>query len=112
MDQLDRYRDVIHRDLRAFADWAGKSDRGVRYEVVHDPAIDHFELVRHGWDGRRHVHVVNYHLDIIDGKVWVQYDGTDRPIAERLVEAGIPKEDIVLAEQPADVRQYTGYGVG
>lgn len=37
---------------------------------------------------------------------------TDRPIAEELVRAGIPKEDIVLAEQPADVRPFTRYGVG
>jgi hypothetical protein len=53
-----------------------------------------------------------FHLDIIDGKIWIQYDGTDRPIAEELVRAGIPKEDIVLAEQPADVRPHTGFGVG
>ena len=35
-------------------------------------------------------------VNIIDGKVWVQYDGTNRPIAEEFLEAGIPREDIVL----------------
>ncbi|MBX9580017.1 MAG: XisI protein [Gemmataceae bacterium] len=112
MDRLTQYRDTIRRELRAFADWAGRSEPHVRYEVVHDPAIDHFELLSFGWDGRRRLHSVVYHLDLIDGKVWVQYDGTDRPIATALVEAGIPREDIVLAEKPADVRQFTGFGVG
>lgn len=112
MDRLTDYRRIIRQELQAFADWVGKADRGVRYEVVHDPAIDHFELVNSGWDGRRRIHGVVYHLDIIDGKVWVQYDATDRPIAEALAEAGIPKSDIVLAEKPADIRPHTGYGVG
>lgn len=80
--------------------------------MIHDPALDHFELMSHGFEGRRRGHQLLFHLDIIDGKVWVQYDGTDRPIAEELVRAGIPREDIVLGEKPADVRPFTGYGVG
>ena len=39
-------------------------------------------------------------------------DGTDRPIATELERAGIPKEDIVLAEQHPDLRPHTGYAVG
>lgn len=74
--------------------------------------LDHFELVRHGWEGHRRIHTVVHHLDIIDGKIWGQYDATDQPIAEALVAAGIPKEDIVLAEKPVEVRPFTGYGVG
>jgi hypothetical protein len=65
-----------------------------------------------GWQGRKRGHCVIYHLDIIDGKIWIQYDATDRPIAIQLVRAGIPKEDIVLAEKPVEVRPLTGYGVG
>jgi hypothetical protein len=44
-------------------------------------------------------------------KIWIEYDGTDRPIAEKLVEAGVTKEDIVLAFHPEEVRPYTGYAV-
>ena len=52
------------------------------------------------------------HVDIIGGKVWVQYDGTSRPVAEELAAAGIPREEIVLAFHPADVRRHTAYAVG
>lgn len=37
------------------------------------------------------------HLDIADGKIWVQHDGTEDAIAVQLVEKGVPTQDIVLA---------------
>ena len=36
----------------------------------------------------------------------------DRPIATELLAAGVPKEDIVLAWHPPEVRKHTGYAVG
>jgi hypothetical protein len=112
MDKLERYREIIRKELDEFAAWQKGSRRQTRYEVVHDPVLDHFELLDCGWEGHRRIHTVVFHLDIIDGKVWIQHDATDRPIATELVRAGIPKEDIVLGFQPADVRPHTGYGVG
>ncbi|HTU92858.1 MAG TPA: element excision factor XisI family protein, partial [Gemmataceae bacterium] len=40
------------------------------------------------------------------------YDGTNRPVADELIAAGIPQEDIVLGFHPADVRPLTGFAVG
>lgn len=111
MDQLTRYRQVVREVLDGYAA-VYRADPGVTTEVVHDPARDHFELIRVGWDGRRRVHYVVHHIDLIDGKVWVQHDATDRPVADELVRAGVPKSDIVLAFQPADVRPHTEFAVG
>jgi XisI protein len=111
MDKLTRYREIIRKELQDFAAWA-KPAEGVRNEVVFDPTLDHFELVEFGWEQRRYIHIVLFHIDIIDGKVWIQHDATDRLIATELIRAGIPKEDIVLAFHPADVRPFTGYGIG
>jgi hypothetical protein len=77
-----------------------------------DPNRDHYIAMQTGWVNRHRVHGAFVHLDIINGKVWIQFDGTDRPVADELEAAGIPKEDIVLGEKPADVRPFTGYGVG
>jgi hypothetical protein len=110
MDKLTRYREIIRRELDGYAEWTTRGD--IVGEVVVDPVRDHFELLRFGWDGRRRLHSSLIHLDIINGKIWVQYDGTDRPIAEELVRAGVAKEDIVLAEKPPEARPLTGYGVG
>jgi len=57
------------------------------------------------------VHGSVIHLDIRGDKVWVQYDGTTRPVVEELEAAGIPREDIVLAFHPEELRPLTGYGV-
>jgi hypothetical protein len=51
------------------------------------------------------------HLDIIDGKIWVQRDETEDGVTHELVGAGVPKHDIVLGFHPADVRPHTGYAI-
>ena len=40
----------------------------------------------------------------MDGKVWVQRDGTEDGVTDDLVAAGIPKSDIVLGCQESSVR--------
>jgi hypothetical protein len=49
------------------------------------------------------------HIDIRNGKVWIQQDGTEDGIAEALVEAGIPRDHIVLAFKPPEIRPYTDF---
>ncbi len=51
------------------------------------------------------------HVQIIEGKIWIQRDGIEDGITEELVAAGIPKSDIVLGFQPPEVRPYTGYAI-
>lgn len=36
-------------------------------------------------------------MDIKDGKIWIQHDGTESGVANELGELGVPKADIVLA---------------
>ena len=57
-------------------------------------------VVSVGWQGIRRVQHSLLHLDIINGKVWVQRDGTEDGIVDELEAAGIPKRDIVLAFHP------------
>jgi len=52
------------------------------------------------------------HLDLKDGKIWIQHNGTEIDIANELVSLGVSKEDIVLAFQEPLIRQYTGFAVG
>ncbi|WP_448572638.1 element excision factor XisI family protein [Trichothermofontia sp.] len=49
--------------------------------------------------------------EIIDGKVWVQRDGTEDGVTDDLVAAGIPTSDIVLGFYEPSVRPYTGYAI-
>lgn len=51
------------------------------------------------------------HIEIRDGKVWIQQDGTERGIAGELEERGVPASEIVLGFRPAELRSHTGYAV-
>ena len=83
----------------------------IQIEVVMDRQADHYLLLAVGWEGARRIHGSIVHVDIIDGKVWIQRDGTEHGIAEELVEAEIPRDHIVLGFRPPDLRQHTEYAV-
>jgi XisI protein len=111
MDKLDRYREIVRRVIEDYA--SGKPSNGqIETEAIIDREHDHYEVMHVGWDGQRRVHGSVVHIDIIGDKVWLQYDGTNRPVTDELIAAGIPQKDIVLGFHPADVRPLTGFAVG
>lgn len=110
MDALTHYRDIVCKLICEYASY--KPSHGqIETEAIIDTERDHYEVMHVGWDGVRRVHGPVVHIDIIDDKVWIQYDGTSYPVADALLAAGIPREAIVLGFHPADVRQYTGFAV-
>ncbi len=111
MDQLESDRQIIRRLVEDYA--RVKPSHGqIETEAVIDVDKDHYEVMHIGWDGVRRVHGSVVHLDIIAGKIWIQYDGTSRPVADELIAAGVPREDIVLGFHSADVRRLTDFAVG
>jgi hypothetical protein len=64
-----------------------------------------------GWNGIYRIHGSVLHLDIRNGKVWIQHDGTEGGIAEELVQEGIPRDRIVLAFKSPDIRPHTGFAI-
>lgn len=66
-------------------------------QTVFDRASDHYLLMVVGRDGRRRMHACLVHIDLIDDKIWVQLDGTERGMAPALVRGGIAPERIILA---------------
>ena len=110
MDNVKPYAKVIEDVLHQYASVPYAQD-GLQQEVIIDRADNHYLLVTVGWQNRRRVHTCVIHIDIIDGKVWVQDDGTEEGVGNLLVEAGIPHEHIVLAFHPESQRQYTEFAV-
>lgn len=79
--------------------------------TVFDRSADRYLLITIGWQDNRRIHGCIAHLDIIDGKVWLQRDDTDYQIAKELEKAGIPKDKIVLGFQLPEIRPFTEYAV-
>ena len=109
-DRLDIWRDIIERVLTDYAA-IPYSYSQVKKETVFDRAQDRYLILIVGWEGHRYEHGCTIHIDIIDGKVWIQRDGTEDGIALELENAGIPKTSIVLGFKPPEVRPMTGYAI-
>lgn len=110
MDKLACYREIVRRVIEDYAD-PRPAHGNISTEIAIDPVRDHYEVLHVGWDGERRVHGSVVHIDIIGDKIWIQHDGTNRPVADELIAAGVPNDDIVLAFYPEDERQYTDFAV-
>jgi hypothetical protein len=111
MDRTGAYRSIVRKVIEEYAGY-NPSHGQIETEAVVDREHDHYEVMHVGWDGARRVYGCVVHIDIRGGKVWVQYDGTSSPVAEELLAAGIPREDIVLGFHPAEVRRHTAFAQG
>lgn len=110
MDKLTKYQNLIktilledakippgHGDIEAF--------------VVFDDERHSYQLMYIGWDRQRRMHSAILHLRLRGGKIWIEWDGTQEGVATKLMAAGVPKEEIVLAFYPERKRRYTEFAV-
>jgi hypothetical protein len=98
-------QNMVEKLLSEWKDFAYPDDGVLSF----DRTNNHFMLLWVGWHGQRRVHNVILHLDIVDNKIWIQADNTPNGVAPELEEAGIAKEQIVLAFYPLEHRQHTSY---
>ena len=110
METLDPYRNVIENTLNEYTQ-TPYAYGDIRTEAIFDRSNDRYLLVNVGWDKGRRVHGSLVHIDIINGKVWIQRDGAEEGVANQLLRAGIPRDRIVLGFRPAEVRPYTEFAV-
>jgi hypothetical protein len=110
MDTLDQYRNYIHKILSEYASIPHIHGQ-INSIVIVSEDRNHFLLMNEGWDGKKHIHHCLIHVQILNEKLWIHFDGTEDGITDELVAAGVPKDKIVLAFHPPYVRQHTGYAV-
>jgi XisI protein len=110
MEKVDQYRqwvqDLLHRYVREDV-----AEEGVEIQLVMDTVRDHYQWINLGWHGLDYIYDCFLHIDIKDGKIWIQRNWTEENPAEALVKMGVPRQDIVLGLQPPSKRPYTDYGV-
>ncbi len=110
MDKLTKYRRLIQETLEKHS-LVKPGNEEIKVYKFFDPQQDHYQVFHAGWQKYRRVFGPLIHIDIIEGKIWIQYDGTEIGVANELVELGIPKQDIVLAYHALEMRQYDGFAV-
>jgi nucleotide-binding universal stress UspA family protein len=109
MDRVNDLTEIVRHEVAEYAQVRGYKakvfyvgdDKQQIYTVVVVPDDDHPFI-----SSAR----VNIMARVIDDKVVIEEDVTDRPLYETLEEAGIPREQIILAyagETPPDAKDQT-----
>ncbi len=117
MDTLSTYRKLIQDVINDYSK-IPYDDESIKLETIFDQQQDRYllmivgrEKINYKSSATKRVHGCLIHVDIINNKIWIQRDGTETGIAQELVKAGIPKEQIVLAFYEPEIRKETGFAV-
>lgn len=104
------YRQIIESLLQEYVEFLGQDDT-IQQELVLDRDRNRYVLIETGWQNDKRIYGPFIHIDIKDGKIWIQHDGTEDGIAYELEAAGIPKDRIVLAYRSLERRKLTEYAI-
>ena len=109
-EQIQQYRQLICQLLLQAA--RAPVNGAIQTVPILDAERDHYQLLDIGWDesGQRVFQPV-IHLDILNGKVWIQENATDVDMAKQLVAAGVAPSDIVLGLHSPTVRRFSDYAL-
>ena len=99
MDKLTKYRQIVCQYLEDFA----RDDPEAN--LIFDEKRDRFLVMHVNWRNDYRIYGCAIHLDLIDGKVWIQNNSTEIYVNRELIKRGISEEDIVLGFRSPSVRK-------
>ena len=112
MDKMNHYRRLVQEVINEYNNTRRPAlNDSIEHQILFDTINDHYQLYCVGWQGSKRIYFPVFHIDLKNGKIWVQEDATDYDLVGVLEEKGIPKQDIVLAFHSPFKRPYTGYAV-
>lgn len=110
MDTQTTYREIIKQVILKYAQFC-PSHGDIRLDPFFDEIRDRYGLMQVGWSQGKRVRGNLIYITLQDHKVYIEYDGIETGITNDFVNAGIPKENIVLAFCPPEIRQQTEFAV-
>jgi XisI protein len=104
--RIARYRELVMRFLLAQGREEGGDD--IESQPIFDMQRDRYLILSQGWRGQERVYWVVMHLELCQGKVWIQRNQTEVDIEAELIALGIPQSDIVRGLIPPEYRALVG----
>ena len=110
MDKTLKYKKLAKEILNRYVEIDRRQpQKGIDYFLVADDVQGHYLWTSLGWSNGKRTRHTHAHLRVKDEKIWIETDLTEQGIATDLLEAGVPKKDIVLAFHEPSMRQYTEF---
>ena len=110
MGRTERYRNYIVQTIRRSQSLQSLS-LDIENKIIIDRDNDHYQLVSIGWKFQKRIYKCKLHIDIINGKIWIQQDKTKGNVADTLVALGVPRTDIVIAHYSPKMRKNARFAV-
>lgn len=112
MDKIEKYQNIIIRYLQDYnAETGGNKAGEVNRRILIDKENKSYQLLSTGWKGDHYIFGPIFHFDIINGKIWMQCNNTEREVVDEFMEAGVDRHDIVLGFLSPFARQFSGFAV-
>ena len=108
MASADGYAVIIEKTLCDLAKSYG-SYGDIRTMMMFDRTRGQFLLIDEGWEGYKRIYSVWAHVELAEDRLRIHEDGTEVGIANLLVQAGVPKQNIVLAFHAPSLRSATEF---
>lgn len=109
MEKLN-YRELVQKILASRTE--SRTVKDTETHLIFDTERDRYQVLHIGWQDLTRVFSCIIYIEIKDGKIWIERDGTEIGLANELVEVGVPKTDIVLPFYAPYRREYTEFAVG
>ena len=112
MDKIKKYQKIIIDFLNRYnEDTLSYSDANTKRRIIVDKENNSFQLLSIGWNDDFYSFGPIFHFDIINGKIWMQCNNTEREVVDELMAAGVERQDIVLGFVPPAARHFSGFAV-
>jgi len=106
MERLN-YKEIVQTILEGHA--RNHPNNQTEVKLIFDTERDHYQVINIGWQELTRIFGCIIYVEIKDGKIWIERDGTEIGVANELVEAGVPKQDIVLGFKATYKRKFTDF---
>ena len=107
---VNKSGEIIQKIIQEYA-----GDRYIRKDVdrelIFDTKNHHYQIVNVDWEREYSIYGCVINFDIKEGKIWLQYNGTEVDFGEELVKAGVFHQDIVIGFHSPFMGKFTEYAV-
>ncbi len=112
MDKLNQYKNIVKNIIDDILHEQEDANTNLTIQSITDDTNGQYLLYNNNWQKERRNYGCFLHLEVRhNGKIWIHHDGTDLIIAQKLLEKGIPHQDIVLGFRAPIMRPDTGFAV-
>lgn len=111
MDKLEKYRQILREIILQYGSYTSSRSKTDWLPICDDERGEYL-LVDVGWkENEDRTYLVVFHFRIKNDKIYVEQDNTDANPVQQMLDAGVPKEDIVLAFYSPSHRKLTDFAL-